>query len=430
MREAWRGIRGTIRYMVPRPSRLAHAAIAALLVAGVVATGGAARQDDLAPQHAGPRIVAIGDIHGAYQPLTSLLRETGLLDDQGRWAGGTTTLVQTGDYTDRGAAIRPVMDLLMTLERQAAAAGGRVIVLLGNHETMNLTRLLQDTSPAAIASFADDRSETRRANAYAQYVKWAQSRRRALGRDGPEVQTEEAWMQAHPPGLIEYLEAFGPDGTYGRWLREKEVAVEVEGTVFLHGGLNPDHAASRLSDVNKRVREEIARFDAHARRLVDRDVILPFFTFYEILATARADLEAWIARQGTSSPFVSPTIGADRQYAEMLVDLLEIGDWSIIHEDGPVWFRGFASWTGDEAAPRLEQLQKRYKAKRFVVGHTVPAIHRILPRFDDRVFLIDTGMLSDVYLGGQPSALEIVGDEVTAIYLGSRVPLVPGPPDP
>jgi hypothetical protein len=322
------------------------------------------------------------------------------------------------------------MDLLMTLERQAEAAGGRVIVLLGNHETMNLTRLLQDTAPAAIATFADDRSEARRADAYAQYVKWVRSRRRALGGDRPEAQTEEAWMQTHPPGLVEYLEAFSPDGVYGRWLRQKDVVVEVEGTVFLHGGLNPDHAASRLSDVNKRVREEIARFDAHTRRLVDRDVILPFFTFYEILETARADLDSWITKQQTVSPFVSPALDLDRQYAEMLVELLEVGNWSIVHEDGPVWFRGFAFWTEEEAASKLEQLQRRYKAKRFVVGHTVPANHRIVRRFDDRVFLIDTGMLSDVYPSGRPSALEIVGDEVTAVYLDGRVPLGTSAPAP
>lgn len=413
-----------------RPIWLVRVAIAALLVTVTLAAPGAAPQGGPTPRESARRVVAIGDIHGAYQPLITLLRATGLLDEQGRWAGGTTTLVQTGDYTDRGVAIRPVMDLLMTLERQAEAAGGRAIVLLGNHETMNLMRLLQDTSPAAIATFADDRSEARRADAYQQYVKWVQSRRRALGGDGPEAQTEDAWMQTHPLGLVEYLDAFGPDGVYGRWLRQKDVVVDVEGTVFLHGGLNPDHAPSRLSDVNKRVREDIARFDAHTRRLVDRDVILPFFTFYEILEAARAELNDWIAKQQTVSPFVSPSLGNDRQYAEMLVELLEIGSWSIVHTDGPVWFRGFASWTEEEAASKLEQLQKRYKAKRFVVGHTVPAIHRILPRFDDRVFLIDTGMLSDVYLGGQPSALEIVGEDVTAIYLDSRVPLVTSAPAP
>ena len=404
-----------------RPSLLLRAAVASLLVAGALATPGVAQKD---PER---RIVAIGDIHGAYQPFVALLRQAGLLDDQGRWAGGTATLVQTGDFTDRGAGIRPVMDLLMTLERQAEAAGGRVIVLLGNHETMNLTRLLQDVSPAAIATFADDRSERRRVDAYEKYVRLIRSRRRELGRDPPGVLTEEAWMQAHPAGLVEYFEAFGPDGVYGRWLREKQAVVGVDGTVFLHGGLNPlnpKYAKPRLNDVNKGVRDEISLFDTSSRRLVARDVILPFFTFNETLEAARADLQAWLAREQASSPIGSPVLGADRDYTEMLIELLRVGTWSIVHPDGPLWFRGFALWKETEGPPLVDELQKRYQAKRFVVGHTVPATHHITPRFGNRVFLIDTGMLSNVYRDGQPSALEIVGDRITAVYLESRVPLV------
>ncbi len=43
--------------------------------------------------------------------------------------------------------------------------------------------------------------------------------------------------------------------------------------------------------------------------------------------------------------------------------------------------------------------------------------------FGGGVFLIDTGMLSSFYPGGRASALEIQGDEVTAIYPGQRQPL-------
>ena len=49
-------------------------------------------------------------------------------------------------------------------------------------------------------------------------------------------------------------------------------------------------------------------------------------------------------------------------------------------------------------------------------GHTVQDEGRIEVRFDGRVFLIDTGMLSSVYTGGQPSALVIEDGAFTAIY--------------
>ncbi len=71
------------------------------------------------------RLVAIGDIHGASGQFHALLQTLGLIDASYRWIGGTATLVQTGDFTDRGAGIRPVMDLLMRLEAEADEAGGR-----------------------------------------------------------------------------------------------------------------------------------------------------------------------------------------------------------------------------------------------------------------------------------------------------------------
>ncbi|HVS31392.1 MAG TPA: metallophosphoesterase, partial [Thermoanaerobaculia bacterium] len=82
---------------------------------------GAASCASVGPQ----RIVAVGDIHGEYDGFVSILRQAGLLDEKLRWTGAGTTFVQTGDYLDRGAEARKVMDLLMKLER---ARGANVIV--------------------------------------------------------------------------------------------------------------------------------------------------------------------------------------------------------------------------------------------------------------------------------------------------------------
>ena len=47
------------------------------------------------------------------------------------------------------------------------------------------------------------------------------------------------------------------------------------------------------------------------------------------------------------------------------------------------------------------------------------------PRFGNKVFLIDTGMLSSYYPGGRPSALEICGDaKFIAVYLDQQVVLL------
>ncbi len=132
-----------------------------------------------AAQAPAPRVLAVGDIHGALDAFVEILQQARLLDANRKWVGGTATLVQTGDYTDRGAGVRAVMDLLMELEPQAAAARGRVITLLGNHEVMNLIGELRDVTPAIFATFADAQSEARRERAYREYVALAEARAKA-----------------------------------------------------------------------------------------------------------------------------------------------------------------------------------------------------------------------------------------------------------
>src|SRR3990170_6802605 len=84
------------------------------------------------------RIVAVGDVHGAYDQLVDILRTAGLLDARMRWSGRRTHLVQLGDVVDRGPDSRKVLDLLRRIEGDARRAGGAVHVLLGNHEVMRM----------------------------------------------------------------------------------------------------------------------------------------------------------------------------------------------------------------------------------------------------------------------------------------------------
>jgi hypothetical protein len=141
-----------------------------------------------------PRIVAIGDIHGHFEGFVAILREAGLIDEQRRWTGGRAVLVQTGDYTDRGAGVRDVFDLLMALEDQAERAGGRVVTLLGNHEVMNLLGELRDVTPEICETFADERSEARRERAWRRHEQLAAQRMRQGGEP-------PAGLPAHPRGM-------------------------------------------------------------------------------------------------------------------------------------------------------------------------------------------------------------------------------------
>src|SRR5262245_57228616 len=184
------------------------------------------------------RIVAIGDIHGSIDGLTSILKVTGLIDGNNKWTGGKTQLLQTGDYMDRGEHTRDVLDLLMALEPQATDAGGRAFAVLGNHEVMNLIGETRDATPAIFATFADANSETRRQQAWDNYAKLA-GQKKERNEPVPSVytQSKDAWLAARPPGFAEYKEALSPRGKYGAWLRRKPMVTAVGGNIFMHAGI-------------------------------------------------------------------------------------------------------------------------------------------------------------------------------------------------
>jgi TPR repeat protein len=188
------------------------------------------------------RIVAVGDVHGDYEQFFEALRSSGVIDRSGNWTGGRTHLVQTGDILDRGPDSRKVMDLLKHLEYQAKAAGGRVHVLLGNHEAMNLYGDLRYVSPGEIYAFSGAHSE--------------EARRKLLPPDAP-ARPDPQWEAAHPPGLAELREAMSPTGYYGKWLAGKNAVIRINDTLFAHAGIGPKYADRSIGEINTKVREEL-----------------------------------------------------------------------------------------------------------------------------------------------------------------------------
>ena len=346
---------------------------------------------------AGERIVAIGDIHGNYDGFVSILQRAGLVDDDAHWIAGETTFVQTGDIFDRGVEVFEVLDLLMRLEQEAAAAGGKVIVLLGNHEGMNLVGFVRDVNPDLYATFVDKKSEKRRKAAYKDFKKyWRAKAEEILNAPVAEVPNDvkEQWMAAIPPGWLEYKAALGPETHYGSWLHQRPVAVVINGVLFVHGGVGPDLAGLSVDEINAKVESELATYH-RLREAMIADGLVP--TTAELASLMNVYLE------------MEPP---DPKYAE----LADAESWLVFSEGGPLWFRGTARWDEETATEQVIELLAGVGAQRVVSGHTVQDEGRIEVRFDGRVFLIDTGMLSSVYTGGRPSALVIEDGSFTAIY--------------
>jgi hypothetical protein len=345
---------------------------------------------------AGERIVAVGDIHGSYDGLVSILQRAELIDAGTHWIGGETTLVQTGDLFDRGLQVREVLNLLMRLQGEADSAGGRVIVLLGNHEGMNLTGFYRDVNPEIYATFVDDKSKKRSKEGYRSFKKYWRTRAEAEGTEPPVFtsEVEAKWMATYPPGFLEYMDSLGPDGRFGSWLRSLPVAVIIDDVLFMHGGLSPALEGMTVDEINTEAAAELAAYDSTRQYMIK-----------ERMVPTTAGLSSMLAAYRQQDP-PDPA----------LVELADGDRWSIRSADGPLWFRGNARWDEETYTEEVAELLAGIGAQRMVGGHTVQDEGRIEVRFEGRVFLIDTGMLSSVYEGGRPSALVISDGVFTAIY--------------
>ena len=355
-----------------------------------------------------PRIVAIGDVHGDLVSFKAILQAAHLIDAKEAWVGGNTIFVQTGDVLDRGNQGTKALDLLMKLEERASKKGGRVYSLLGNHEVLNMMGDFRYVPPEEFAAHATPESEKRLKEAFERYKRFQNEKADQQKKPRPEFtdQMQSDWFKAHPGGFLEYRQAFGPSGRYGKWLRKKDAVAQIQDTVFLHGGISSAVSTIPVREINSRIQQELALFDRLQKILEERKIILPFFTFSEMVAAAQQELDI-------------------QKDDKVLLEFLGLTNWLSVSPEGPLWFRGYARWTDEELAASLPPLLKSYNAKRFVVGHTVTQNGQIQTRLSHGAVMIDTGLNRAVYPAGRPSALEIKGEILTAIYPDSRVVLNP-----
>ena len=178
---------------------------------------------------AAERIVAIGDLHGDLSATRAAFRLAGIIDDEDRWAGGTTVFVQTGDQLDRGDDELEILDLLDDLAEQARAAGGAVHVLNGNHELMNVK---QDLRYVTLGGFLD-------------FLPTPVA--------DPETVAPEVVVDA----VHERLKACRPGHPFAKRLLDRNVIAIVGDTVFVHGGLLPHVVDYGIERLNQEARDWI-----------------------------------------------------------------------------------------------------------------------------------------------------------------------------
>jgi len=376
-----------------------------------------------------PHVVVIGEVQGSAATVTKLLTHLGLTDAQGQWAGGDTILVQTGDLMDGGEHVRAVLDLFMRLhlfmrlQEEAPAAGGQVIVLLGNHEAMNILGELRDVNYLAYQSFAGPDSEATQQRALAEYVVWRQQRTKAVG--GGEFVADEDfkadWLAIHPVGWVEYVEAMGADGEYGKWLRTLPVAHRMGDVVFIHAGISPEMKGMDLEAINRRAAKEIAAFDRDRAAMVTDGLCLPTSSAREMVGVIKEEVTY------VNSLDESKRTPSNPRVARLLEiqDLAEWGSWSLLTDKGPLWFRGTSKWDEDVRGAEMAAILDTVNCRHMVTGQSDGKEHLIRARFDDRVLLTSVDMADDEWAGGgEPAALDIDNGVYTVVTLTGREVLI------
>ena len=262
-------------------------------------------------------------MHGDLEATRGVLRLAGAIDERDAWVGGDLVLVQTGDQLDRGDDERAILDLLDRIRNEAAAVGGAVYILNGNHELMNAAGDLRYVTAGGLLDFSDVSG----------------------------VDINDPRGQSMPPQRRGRFLAFVPGGPYSRRLASRNVIQQVGDTVFVHGGVLPEHVRYGIERINH-------------------------------------ETQAWL--RGEADP-----------PANVIAD-----------DQSPVWTRRYSDDPDAEDCALLGEALAAIPAARMVVGHTVHT-EGIRSACEGKVWLIDVGMAA--YYGGHPEALEIRGDALRVL---------------
>jgi hypothetical protein len=199
-----------------------------------------------------------------------------------------------GDIFDRGDQVTECLWLIYRLEHEAKAAGGRVHFILGNHEMMALRGDHRYVNPKYLGGIV-----------------------RYTG--------------------IKYEDLFGPDMEIGRWLRTKNLAVKLNGILFVHGGVGPAATQRGL---------DIKSMNRTGRKLIDMRSTALFFS---------------------DEPFF------------------------VNGSEGPLWYRGYHYGMSGKydriTSDELDAVLAYYGARAVVVGHSER--DRLEKLYGGRVYGID-----------------------------------------
>lgn len=367
----------------------------ALLLVSLTSMQGVAGSEQAFRHSVAQRVIVVGDIHGAIDDLSGLLRAAGVVDNETNWRAGKTHFVSVGDLLDRGPDSRAIMDLFMRLEKQAEQAGGAVHLILGNHELMNLVRDLRYVNAHDYARYQADEEISIREAHWQHYLAQAIKIAKEMSSDIDEAAVRDAFERDYPPGFFAHLQEFAPQGKYGRWLLSKPSAIIINDTIFVHGGLSEAFPLIGLSNINHQanttMRDYIASFNALKQRalLSDQD---DFFDRQEKLKQVPPNQLDDEARR-----WYQTFLSADQSF--------------YLAADSQFWYRGSALCHPIYEEEILDRALQHFQVRRLIIGHTPTFSRKIESRMNGKVINVDTGLYRQYY-HGTPMLLAIEGNKL------------------
>lgn len=178
-------------------------------------------------------IMVVGDVHGEFDTMKKLLVENEVINTKEEWLFGKNHLVFVGDIFDRGNRVTEALYFIKRLSRKAIETGGKVHLLLGNHEVM----VLMNDSRYISAKYKNLSKRL----------------------------------------LTNYYNFFAEDTDLGRWLRTLNSVLKINDKLFVHGGLSYDIVRKNLSlnQINEDIRYSLLNAKSMSAAELKRKIYFP-----------------------------------------------------------------------------------------------------------------------------------------------------------
>ena len=161
------------------------------------------------------KMFMISDIEGNFKGFAEILQAAGVINKELKWTYGKGHLVLDGDFFDRAVNVTECLWLIYKLEDEAELQGGKVHLILGNHEMMDLR--------------------------------------------GNFKYLRKKYLENAKALNLEYNKWYAPDTELGKWLRSKNGIEKIGDYLFVHGGISKDFPKDRyaLTEINDNIRTSI-----------------------------------------------------------------------------------------------------------------------------------------------------------------------------